>query len=67
MTVAFVSIFCYILEDYLEEGIGSSLLSPLMFTGVMSVMYWNWTDDLRLYALVQFVPLIVMAILLIFC
>ena len=67
MTVAFVSIFCYILEDYLDKGIGSSLLSPLIFIGVMSVLYWNWTDDLRLYALVQFLPLVVMAILLMFC
>mmetsp|Transcript_18344 Transcript_18344/g.30064 ORF Transcript_18344/g.30064 Transcript_18344/m.30064 type:complete len:311 (-) Transcript_18344:2360-3292(-) len=67
MTVAFVSIFCYILEDYLEQGIGSTLLSPLIFIGVLSVLYWNWTDDLRLYAVVQFLPLVVMATLLIFC
>lgn len=67
MTVAFVSIFCYMLEDYLEQGIGSSLLSPLIFIGVMSVLYWNWTDDLRLYALVQFLPLVVMTVLVIFC
>mmetsp|Transcript_3706 Transcript_3706/g.5650 ORF Transcript_3706/g.5650 Transcript_3706/m.5650 type:complete len:318 (-) Transcript_3706:2338-3291(-) len=67
MTVAFVSIFCYILEDYLEPGIGSSLLSPLIFIGVMSVLYWNWTDDLRLYALVQFLPLGVMTVLVMFC
>eukprot|EP00984_Skeletonema_dohrnii_P022941 scaffold12054_cov112-Skeletonema_dohrnii-CCMP3373.AAC.8 len=66
MTVAFVSIFCYILEDYLNKGIGSYLLSPLIFIGVISVLYWNWTDDLRLYALVQFLPLVVMTVLVIF-
>ena len=66
MTVAFVSIFCYILEDYLNKGIGSYLLSPLIFIGVISVLYWNWTDDLRLYALVQFLPLVAMTVLVIF-
>lgn len=69
MTLAFVSIFCYMLEDYVfpNEGIGISLLSPLLVLGIVSVMYWNYTDDLRLYALVQFFPLFVMAFLLIFC
>lgn len=69
MTLAFVSIFCYMLEDYVfpNEGIGVSLLSPLLVLGIVSVMYWNYTDDLRLYALVQFFPLFVMAFLLIFC
>lgn len=67
MTVAFVSIFCYILEDYLEQGVGLSLLSPLIFVGIISVLYWNWTDDLRLYALVQFLPLVTMAVLVTFC
>ena len=69
MTLAFVSIFCYMLEDYVfpNEGIGVSLLSPLLVLGIVSVMYWNYTDDLRLFALVQFFPLLVMAFLLIFC
>ena len=69
MTLAFMSIFCYMLEDYVfpNEGIGVSLLSPLLVLGIVSVMYWNWTDDLRLYALVQFFPLFVMAFLLILC
>jgi len=68
MTLAFVSIFCYILEDYVPvEGIGTCLLSPLLVIGVVSVLYWNWTDDLRLYALVQFLPLVVMTFLVLFC
>ena len=66
MTVAFVSIFCYIIEDYVPAefcGIGRWLLSPLILIGITSVIYWHWVDDLRLYALVQFLPLIIMTTL----
>lgn len=67
MTLAFVSIFCYMLSEYMpnHEGIGESLLLPLLILGLASVLYWRWTDDLRLYALVQFLPLLIIAGLLI--
>ena len=66
MTLAFVSIFCFMLEEYVPTaGIGQSLLQPLLGIGVFSVVYWRWTDDLRLYALVQFLPLVVIAALLV--
>ena len=68
MTLAFVSIFCFMLEEYVPTaGIGHSLLWPLLGTGVFSVLYWRWTDDLRLYALVQFLPLLIIAALLVCC
>lgn len=68
MTLAFVSIFCYIIEDYLPaKGIGTYLLAPLLFIGVVSVLYWNLTDDLRLYVLIQFLPLVAMTYLVLFC
>ena len=51
MTLAFVSIFCYMLSEYLpnHEGMGETLLLPLLILGPASVVYWRWTDDLRLY------------------
>ena len=66
MTLAFVSIFCFMLEDYIPNNtkLGQSLLTPLLFLGIFSVLYWRWMDDLRLYALVQFLPLIIIAGLL---
>jgi len=65
MTLAFVSIFCFMLEEYIPTvGIGQSLLHPFLGIGVFSVLYWSWTDDLRLYALVQFLPLVMIAALL---
>ncbi|KAL7539543.1 hypothetical protein ACHAXR_009378 [Thalassiosira sp. AJA248-18] len=62
MTLAFVSIFCYMLEEYMPStGVGQSLMPPLLILGIFSVLYWRVTDDLRLYALVQFLPLILIA------
>ena len=67
MTLAFVSIFCFMLEEYIPNNsrLGQSLLTPLLLLGIFSVLYWRWMDDLRLYALVQFLPLIIIAGLLV--
>lgn len=65
MTVAFISIFCFMLEEYTSFGIGPALLPPLLTVGVFSIMYWQRTDDLRLYVLVQFLPLLIISMLLV--
>ena len=65
MTLAFVSIFCYMVEEFLPTaGVGQSALLPLLLLGIGSVLYWKYTDDLRLYVLVQFLPLVIIAVLL---
>jgi hypothetical protein len=57
MTLAFVSTFCFMLEEYIPDvGCGRILLFPLMGVGIFSIAYWRWSDDLRLYAMVQFLP-----------
>jgi len=66
MTIAFVSMFCFIMEEYTSLGIGPDMLFPLIGVGVFSIIYWRWTDDLRLYAVVQFFPLLVIALLIVF-
>jgi hypothetical protein len=38
------------------------LLAPAIFVGIASVLYWHYTDDLRFYAWVQFMPLLVIAL-----
>ena len=69
MTVAFVSIFCYMIEEYenspagAEAELGRKMLLPLLAVGVFSVVHWSRTDDLRLYLLVQFVPLVAMSVM----
>jgi hypothetical protein len=48
---------------------GLRLLGPLVAIGAGSVLYWRWTElqgvgDLRLYALVQFFPLVAVPLML---
>ena len=57
MTVAFVSLFSALLHEY--AGFPASMtLWPLLAVGVGSVVMWAASGDLRLYILVQFVPLV---------
>ena len=41
------------------------LLAPLLGTGVFSVGYWAWSGDLRFYIVVQFLPLILLPLILV--
>ena len=65
MTVTFMALFSLVLSDRVDEGLGRALLWPLIGAGVASVAYWYWTElqqhgDLRAYAVVQFLPLLLM-------
>jgi hypothetical protein len=63
MTVTFVSYFILIIERYVNKRLGEIILIPLLVIGVGSVLYWYWSQlqdvgDLRLYAFVQFYPML---------
>ncbi|MBL4802034.1 MAG: ceramidase domain-containing protein [Emcibacter sp.] len=63
MTIAFMSLFSLIIRDYIDEKTGRRLLVPLLLFGIGSIFYWYMTEeagrgDLRPYALVQFLPLL---------
>jgi len=67
MTIAFTSIIAIFIIERIDERKGTFSLIPLLLVGVISILYWRFFDDLRPYAVVQFVPCIaipVMAILL---
>jgi len=71
MTIAFMALFSMVIGEYLSSKVGQALLLPLVVCGAISVFYWWFGEiqghgDLRLYALVQFVPLILIPIILIF-
>jgi hypothetical protein len=57
MTVAFMGLFAALISDRISERAARVLLVPLVVVGLASVMYWAATDDLRPYALVQFLPI----------
>jgi hypothetical protein len=64
MTVGFMAILASIIEERVSEKAGALLLWPLLALGVVSLLVWRFTGDLRLYFWVQFFPII--ALLLIF-
>ena len=69
MTIAFMSLFAIIISEFINVRLGSILLFPLVLIGIASVFYWQWTEangvgDLRFYALVQFLPILLIPIML---
>ena len=65
MTVGFMGLFIALLSEYGGLKLGPVPLIAALFVGVGSVIYWAFTDDLRFYAWVQFMPL--GAVLLLLC
>jgi hypothetical protein len=63
MTVGFLGSYCAVIEERVGGGLGFSLLVPLLSLGVFSVVYWHLTDDLTLYAWVQFFPLLTIPVI----
>lgn len=57
MTVGFMGLFVALSSEYVNEKLLKTLLIPAILVGAASVWYWHLTDDLRLYAWVQFMPL----------
>ena len=72
MTIAFMSLVAIIVGEHASENLGRKLLWPLLVIGAASVFYWDYSElknagDLRLYGLVQFLPmLLIPAILLMY-
>jgi len=69
MTIAFMAFFSIIISEFVDNKLGRRLLTPLLIFGAASVIYWYTTEmagygDLRFYALVQFLPLILIPIIL---
>lgn len=69
MTLAFMAFFSMVLGEHLSPGLGRRLLWPLLLVGVLSIVYWHVTEsagrgDLRPYGLVQFLPLLLVPVIL---
>ena len=56
MAIGFMAILAITIEERVDQTAGAILLWPLIAVGVSSLLLWRWTDDLRLYAWVQFFP-----------
>lgn len=65
MTVAFMGIFVALLGECLQTGLARKLLVPAIALGALSIAVWARTDDLRMYAWVQFAPLVILPVVLV--
>ena len=69
MTIGFMALITGLLSEYLYPEFQKQWLYPLLVLGFISVIYWYVTEqngqgDLRLYALVQFLPLLVIPLIM---
>lgn len=69
MTISFMAFFSVVISKFICARSGARILIPLLFTGFMSVVYWQMTEsrgegDLRFYVLVQFLPLLLIPVIL---
>ena len=69
MTLSFAAFFCFALQMVSDRPLVGRLLWPLVLTGAASVLFWSYTEsqgtgDLRFYALVQFLPGLLIVLML---
>ncbi len=69
MTVAFVAFFALTIGMHVSQRVGRALLWPAMAAGAASVAWWYYTElkgagDLRPYGLVQFLPMVLIIVIL---
>jgi len=69
MVIVFMTFFTFILANYIINKDYKTYFTLLLGTGIMSVLYWSYTEslgvgDLRPYILVQFLPIILIPIIL---
>ena len=67
MALGFMAILSIVIEERVNKKAGAILLWPLLVIAVFSLLLWRWTDDLRLYAWVQFFPLLALPLIFLVC
>ena len=70
MTIGFAGLFAVIVAEFISVHAARRLLIPLLLIGYASVEYWAFTEsigvgDLRPYAVVQFLPMLLVPIILV--
>lgn len=64
MAMGFMALFAALLGEFIEPKLTRYLLLPMIMIGFASVMIWHWFDDLRFYVWVQFMPMLVIPVML---
>ena len=64
MTIGFMALLVALLSEYVDPRLSNIfLLLTSLLLGAATVLYWHWTDDLRFYVWIQFMPLVVLLLL----
>ena len=64
MTLVFMSLVALVIGDRIGPRAGQAMFGPLLAVGIGSVVWWRIGGDLRLYALVQFFPMLAVPLML---
>jgi len=64
MAMGFMALFAALLGELIHERLSRIVLVPMIMIGFGSVMVWHWFDDLRFYVWVQFMPMLVIPVML---
>jgi hypothetical protein len=69
ITLAFMSFFTLILAERISLKFSKMIFLPLIITGILSIVYWHYSElagegDLRPYGLVQFLPILLIPVIL---
>ena len=70
MTIVISSLFSIIIAEFTSQKLAKFILVPLLVLGISSVIYWYIGEkagngDLRFYGLVQFLPVLIIPVVLI--
>ena len=65
LSALFPTVFAVAIGDRVSSVAGRVLLAPLVLGAVASVLYWQRHDDLRLYGLAQFLPMLLIPLMLV--
>lgn len=64
MTISFMSFFTIIIGTFIDENFAKKSLFSFLSIGFISILYWVIFSDLRMYLLVQFLPIGLLFIIL---
>ena len=68
ITILTLGFFCSVISEMVSPKAALIIVGPLLLIGIGSVYYWHYTEslgrgDLRLYGIVQFLPLILIVLI----
>jgi hypothetical protein len=64
LSALFPTVFAVAIGDRVSAAAGRLLLAPLVIGAIASVVWWQQTDDLRPYVVAQFLPMLLIPLML---